>query len=291
MANKILVIGAGGQLARCIADIITEADEAIFLTHSDLDITDKDKVYNTIIGKRPNVVINCAAYVNIYEAEKNIVDAYNVNCLGVMYLAQACKTAGSKLIHISTDYVFDGEKNTPYKEDDVCRPLNFYGMTKYLGELTALKENPETIVIRTSWLYSWYGNNFMTKVISKLDKGDKFNVVYDFVGCPTYAGDLAEFIVNIIRNKKYEKMSGVFQFSNNGAVSRYDFAAAVERFYAGQDSHLIQPCLSSSIVDTVKRPLYAVFDKTKVESVIDGHIPNWQDSLKKCVESIKKSDD
>lgn len=282
MAKKVLVIGAGGQLGHCIQDLVTKDDDVRFLSHSDLDITNKDDAYREIIGYRPDVVINCAAYVNIYEAEKNIVNAYNVNCLGVMYLAQACKTAEAKLIHISTDYVFDGNANIPYKETDICRPLNFYGITKYLGELTSLKENPETIVIRTSWLYSWYGDNFFTKVLSKLDRGERFGVVYDVIGCPTYAMDLADFILKIVRTDKYLDMKGVYNYSNNGAVSRYDFASAIEKLYRGKNEY-IYPCLTTSFNDTVKRPMYAVLDKTKTENILDGHIPNWSEALIRCM--------
>ena len=282
MGKKILVTGGYGQLGHCIHDLATEEDDITYFSHDELDITNKNDVYRKIIEYRPDVVVNCAAYVNIYEAERNIVGSYNVNCLGVMHLAQACKTAGAKLIHISTDYVFDGENNRPYKETDVCRPLNFYGVTKYLGELTSSEENPETIVIRTSWLYSWYGNNFFTKVLSKLDKGENFGVVYDVIGCPTYAMDLADFILHIIRTEKYKDMTGVYHYSNNGAVSRYDFAVEIEKLYRGKNE-LIQPCLSTSIVDTVNRPIYAVLDKTKVESILDGHLPNWTDALKRCM--------
>jgi len=282
MGKKILVTGGYGQLGNCIHDLATEEDDITYFSHHELDVTNKDDVYRKIIEYRPDVVVNCAAYVNIYEAERNIVESYDVNCLGVMYLAQACKTAGAKLIHISTDYVFDGENNRPYKETDVCRPLNFYGVTKYLGEITSSEENPETIVIRTSWLYSWYGNNFFTKVLTKLDKGEKFDVVYDVIGSPTYAMDLADFILHIIRTEKYKDMTGVYHYSNNGAVSRYDFAVEIEKVYRGKHE-LIQPCLSTSIVDTVNRPIYAVLDKTKVESILDEHIPNWTNALRRCM--------
>lgn len=292
MNNKIVVVGAGGQLGLCVRDISTEEDNIVFLTHKDLDITNKEDVFNLIQREQPKAVINCAAYVDIYGAEYNIFDAYNVNCLGAMYLAEACNSIGAKFIHISTDYVFDGESNVPYKETDVCRPLNFYGVTKYLGELTALKSNPDSIVIRTSWLYSWYGNNFLTKVIKKLDSGDKFRVVYDVIGAPTYAFDLAEFIMSIIRTEKCNDMRGVYQYANSGAISRYDFAAEIERLYFGS-RNLVQPCLSSTVVDTVKRPVYAVFDKTKAEAVFEKPLPDWKDSLKKCFEKAapKKSSD
>lgn len=289
MSKKIVVVGAGGQLGRCISDIVTSeysgvVDDFSFLNHKNLDITNQDDVFKTIVGLRPDVVINCAAYTNVNEAENDITAAFDINCMGPRHLAQVCNTVGAKLVHISTDYVFDGKANIPYKETDDCRPINFYGMTKYLGEREVLSVNPESIIIRTSWLYSWYGNNFFTKMITKIDRGEKFGVVYDVVGTPTYAFDLANFIISLIPDEKYKDMQGIYNYSNSGAVSRYDFAAEIERLYTGR-KEIVQPCLSTDFIDPVKKPTYTVFDHSKTESVIGKHIPDWRVSLEKCIYS------
>lgn len=290
MSKKIIVVGAGGQLANCISDIANKDDNFIFLTHKDLDIADKDSVYKVIIKERPDVVINCAAYTNTTASEKNIKAAYEANSLGPMYLAHACKTADAKLIHISTDYVFDGKSNSPYKETDECHPINMYGLTKYFGEVGVLKENPSSIIIRTSWLYSWYGANFMTKMMSKINEGKEFGVVYDVIGCPTYAGDLADFILQAISTGKYKELSGVYHYSNNGIASRYDFAMEIERIYRGENRY-VKPCLSTMFGETIDYPMYAVLDKTKTEDLIYGYIPDWRVSLGKCIESRREKGD
>lgn len=292
MSKKIIVVGAGGQLGRCIEDIIRQDGceaNVTFLSHNDLDITIKDDVYKEIFGCYADVVINCAAYTNVCKAESELVNAYRANVLGPTNLAQACKKVGTKFIHISTDFVFDGKSNIPYKETDNCAPVNFYGMSKYLGELSVLDANPDSIIIRTSWLYSEYGSNFVTKMIEKIRKESVVKVVYDVLGSPTYAFDLAEFILSITREGKINEMSGIYHYCNSGAISRYDFAAEIERKYFGQQI-VVKPCLSTEFQSDVDRPVYSVLDRTKTEGIVGKTLPDWNDSLSKCIEKIKGRD-
>lgn len=267
---KILVIGTG-QLGTAIKNNYQynnpQNDEYFFLGHNELDITKEESLKNAFDKIKPNVVINCAAYTNVEKAQEETDKAYQVNSTGVYNLRTICKKYKAYLIHISTDYVFDGEKGTPYNENDFASPLNNYGMTKLSGEVM-LSENKNALIIRTSWLYSIYGENFLTKMVKMMKNGEKISVVCDQVGCPTNAEFLADDIIKIISERTYKDKSGLYHYSGNGCCSWFDFAKMIEFFLiqeeiikSGQCN--VVPCFTKDTPSKVKRPKYSVLDNTK----------------------------
>lgn len=294
----ILVTGSDGQLGKCLKKICMSQEEIdnifldggglsyYFANREQFDIT-KDGIEEVLSSLNVDAVINCAAYVNTDGAEEDSRPAFMSNALGPMKLAIACKNLGIRLVHISTDFVFDGFKNTPYSESDICRPINMYGLTKYFGEQIVREILPTSTIIRTSWLYSEFGNNFVTRTISLLSENPKRNYVYDQISSPTYAINLARFILTMLANHGNE-INGVFHFSDLGVASRYDFAKEIERLYFGTDDG-VSPCLSENMVERSKRPLYSVLDKSKSIAVAqEFNFMDWKTALKNCIEEIKK---
>jgi dTDP-4-dehydrorhamnose reductase len=308
---NILVTGGNGQLALCIRDAASLLDSENlyrFTTSEELDIRNEQRVYDFLIDWKPDIVINCAAYTKVDNAEDDYWDAYAVNVEGVQNLVNACKEIGAYMVHISTDYVFDGRKKTPYSEDDKMHPLNQYGVTKMLGEVYPL-EYKNGMVIRTSWLYSEYGKNFYKTILERIRTERDTNVICDQFGTPTYAKDLAFFIVyELIMKRKVLEKSGLYNYTNKGIASWYDFASAIETIWHNfgpyepmrrdpmdisfnitpYSKRFIKPIPSSEYKTKAKRPSYSVLDKSKIEKEFDIKINHWMDSLLRCMKNDKK---
>lgn len=286
---KIIVTGANGQLAHAINDFTTKsADEYLFMDRDSLDITNESAVRCVIDSIRPNIVVNCAAYTKVDMAEDEPELAFAVNCKGAGNIANACAGIGALLIHISTDYVFGGTGNTPYIESSAVDPLGVYGESKYEGELAVEASGCDYIIIRTSWLYSVYGNNFLKTMLNLMCTRDEVKVVFDQVGTPTNAHDLAGMIVTMISTEKYRELSyrngrigEIFHYSNEGVCSWFDFATEI-RSSAGLEC-AVKPCHSSEFPSKVTRPAYSVLDKSKYYTTFNVEIPYWRDSVCKTV--------
>ncbi len=286
MSKNILITGANGQLGNEIRTLAVSSQENyIFTDVAELDITDKQSVVEFVKSNDIQVVVNCAAYTQVDKAEDDEVFADKINHLAVSYLAEACRENSATLIHISTDYVFDGSGNIPYTEDVPTAPLGVYGKTKLAGENAVITSGCKYLIIRTSWLYSSFGNNFVKAMQRLTVEKDALKVVFDQAGTPTYAADLAKVIVHIIENEKYKSNQGVYHFSNEGVCSWYDFAIAIRDLFGNECN--IQPCHSDEFPSKVKRPHFSVLDKTKIKETFDLTIPHWKESLTNCVELLK----
>ena len=273
MKDKILITGGTGQLGRELKNLLSEA---VSVGSSDLDITDLNSVNSFINDNDINTIINCAAYTAVDKAEDDEETAYKTNVIGPYNLAKT----GRKLIHISTDYVFDGKNNKPYKEEDKTNPISVYGKTKMKGEEEILKNSKNAIIIRTAWLYSSYGNNFL-KTMMKLGKEkEEINVVSDQIGSPTYAKDLADAIVKILPQIN-EINKGIYHYTNEGVCSWYDFAITIMEL-----SNLnckVNPIPSFKYPTKATRPFYSVLDKTKIKETFNIEINHWSEGLKRCL--------
>lgn len=295
MANRILVTGANGQLgseirhvARSSYDSYIFADvvmaEGVATTY--LDITDLDAVRTFVAENRINIIINCAAYTNVEKAEEESEKAMLLNATAPENLAQAMKEVEGMLIHISTDYVFGGNaKSTPYDEECTTAPTSVYGTTKLRGEEAIMSVGCRHIIIRTAWLYSAYGNNFLKTMLRLTSERERISVVDDQIGTPTYAADLAATIIAIIESGKAEHNVGIYHFSNEGVCSWYDFAREIARV-AGNTHCEICPCLSSEYPSKVTRPAYSVLDKGKIRRTFGTTIPHWTESVERCVNKL-----
>ena len=287
---KILVTGAFGQLGNEIKCLTTKYPDWQFLfTDVDsLDITNENELEAWFQNNKPDFVINCAAYTAVDKAESDIETAEKVNELAPKLIGKFSKKSGAKLIQISTDYVFDGESFNPYSEEAKVNPKSVYGETKLQGEKNCFEENPQTVIIRTSWLYSAFGNNFVKTMLRLGKDRGQLNVVYDQVGTPTYAADLANAILEIIAiaAKNPEKfVPGIYHYSNEGVASWYDFAKAV--FDISGVHCNVNPVLSDQFPTAAKRPNYSVLNKWRIKNVFGITVPYWRDSLKICVERLK----
>lgn len=284
---RILVTGANGQLGRSIADAaVGSSDEYIFTDVEELDITDSAMVESYVAATAPDVIVNCAAYTNVDAAEDDGDLARRLNGDAAGFLARAAAGVGAYLIHISTDYVFGGELlNTPISEDAAESPLGVYGVTKLEGEREVEASGVKAIVIRTAWLYSEYGKNFLKTMRRLTSERPEVRVVVDQVGSPTYAGDLAMAIVGIITRRQLEGSEGTYHYSNEGVCSWYDFAKAIARLNGA--SAKVLPCRSSEYPSKVNRPAYSVLDKSKFKSTFAVEIPYWMESLAKCNANMK----
>ncbi len=286
MRGNILVTGANGQLGRELGLLSsTLGDCSFYYTDSQvLDISNPEAVNSFCKKNQINVIINCAAYTNVDKAEDDFDRANQVNNLGVRNLASAAVQFGAKLVHISTDYVFGGDGNTPYTEDMPVAPLGVYGKTKLLGEegiAEIMGKDGNYVIIRTAWLYSPFGNNFVKTMRRLTSERDCVNVVFDQVGTPTYAADLAQAIIGCA------ELQGLYHFSNEGVCSWYDFAIEIARL-SGNEKCKICPCHSDEFPSKVTRPPYSVLDKTKIKRDLGIGIPHWKDSLARCLERISK---
>ena len=279
MSKKILVTGANGQLGSELRVLSVNSNhEFLFTDVAELDITNREAVDNYVSEHGAEIIVNCAAYTNVDKAEDDTEMADNINHLAVKNLAEVSAKYKLILIHISTDYVFDGSKNTPYLETDATAPLGVYGRTKLAGEKAVTDSGCDYLIIRTSWLYSSFGNNFVKTIRRLTAEKDSLKVVFDQVGTPTYAADLASAILEIIETGKYKSNSGIYHFSNEGVCSWYDFAIEIRNLSGNLCD--IQPCHSDEFPSKVKRPNFSVLDKTKIKETFGLKIPYWKVSLR-----------
>lgn len=287
---NILVTGANGQLGNEMRLVSRGSkDQYIFTDVAELDITDAAAVEKMVIDNKVEVIINCAAYTNVDKAEDDYDLAELLNATAVKNLATAIKQNDGTLIHISTDYVFGGTKNnTPCGEDEPANPTGVYGVTKLHGEQAIEAVGCKHLIIRTAWLYSEFGKNFVKTMLNLTATRPSLNVVFDQVGSPTYAYDLAQAIFTIVENRKYEGKDGIYHYSNEGVCSWYDFTKMIAE-YAGHPVCDIQPCHSNEFPSKVVRPSYSVLDKTKIKNTFGILIPYWTDSLKTCMKNINST--
>lgn len=288
--NKtILVTGANGQLGNEMQIVAQGSeDRYLFTDVAELDITDAEAVEKMIRENHVDVIVNCAAYTNVDKAEEEPAVAEWLNALAVKNLAESAKRNDAVLIHISTDYVFGGtQNNTPCREDQPANPTGVYGKTKLQGEEAIKAVGCRYIIIRTAWLYSEFGKNFLKTMWNLTATKPELKVVFDQTGTPTYAYDLAEAIFEIIENRKYEGHEGIYHYSNEGVCSWYDFTKMIAA-YAGHSSCRIYPCHSNEFPSKVVRPSYSVLDKTKFKDTFGIEVPYWTDSLKKCIDVLNK---
>lgn len=290
---NILVTGANGQLGNEMRLVTGGSDNNYIFTDVagdciHLDITDADAVKEMVGRHDIECIINCAAYTNVDKAEDDVELCERLNAEAPGILAEAMSKVGGLLIHISTDYVFGKEPyNTPCGENQQGTPTGVYGRTKLQGEQNILKSGCQHLIIRTAWLYSEFGKNFVKTMLNLTSTKPQLNVVFDQCGTPTYAYDLAAAIFHIMENRKYEGRSGIYHYSNEGVCSWFDFTKMIAE-YAGHTSCEIQPCHSNEFPSKVKRPAYSVLDKTKFKDTFGIKVPYWTDSLKKCIANIKQ---
>ncbi len=284
---NILITGANGQLGNCMRNAAKNSnDNYIFTDVADLDITDADAVAKAVKDNDVNVIVNCAAYTNVDKAETDADFAEVLNAVAVRNLADAIKANDGTLIHVSTDYVFGGSQgNTPRTEEEPTNPTGVYGLTKFHGEQQIQESGVKALIFRTAWLYSEYGKNFVKTMLSLTSSKPQLKVVFDQVGTPTYAQDLADAIFNIIEHRKMNGNEGIYHYSNEGVCSWYDFTKMIAEI-AGNQACDVQPCHSDEFPSPVTRPSYSVLDKTKFKSVFELPVPYWTDSLKKCLSNL-----
>lgn len=286
---NILVTGANGQLGNEMRIVSRNSqDHYIFTDVAELNITNAMAVEKIVNDHDIKAIINCAAYTNVDKAEDDYDFAELLNATAVKHLAQAIKKNDGILIHVSTDYVFGGTKNnTPCSEDEPANPTGVYGITKLHGEQSIIETGCKHLIIRTAWLYSEFGKNFVKTMLNLTATKPTLNVVFDQVSSPTYAYDLAQAIFDIVENRKYEGQDGIYHYSNEGVCSWYDFTKMIAE-YAGHTDCDIQPCHSDEFPSKVVRPSYSVLDKTKIKKTFAIHIPYWTDSLQRCLAKLAK---
>lgn len=291
---NILVTGANGQLGHEMQIVAQNSKDNYIFTdvcdgYQKLDITNIDDITNIVRENDIQCIVNCAAWTNVDKAETAREIVETLNAKAPENLAKAMKAVNGLLIHISTDYVFGGDPyNTPCTEDQKGTPTGVYGLTKLHGEQKIKATGADYIIIRTAWLYSEFGHNFVKTMLNLTATKDQLKVVFDQCGTPTYAGDLAKAIYDIIENRKYTSNTGIYHFSNEGVCSWFDFTKKIAEL-ANNNNCDIQPCHSSEFPSPVTRPAYSVLDKTKIKKTFGIHIPYWTDSLKVCINNILKA--
>jgi dTDP-4-dehydrorhamnose reductase len=291
MNKSILVTGSNGQLGSSIRTLVSEYPNAqfTFVNREDLDLSSSEAIQTFFSNDQYDVIINCAAYTAVDKAESEPKLANQINHLAVKQITEIAKQQDITLIHISTDYVFDGHNYKPYIESDTVNPQSVYGETKLKGEQAFLEVNPIGCIIRTSWVYSEYGNNFV-KTMQRLGKErDALGVIFDQVGSPTYAGDLAKAILKILesdRVKQLEKENKVFHFSNEGVCSWYDFAKNI--FEISQIQCDVTPIETKDYPTPATRPHYSLLNKAKIKQTFALSIPYWKDSLQTCIKRLQE---
>ena len=289
---NILVTGANGQLGNEIQKVSKHSQDHYIFTdvcdgYEKLDITNLDAIRQMVAQLDVKCIINCAAWTNVDAAETAGDIVEQLNAKAPENLAMAMKEVGGLLVHISTDYVFGGDPyNTPCQEDQKGSPTGVYGQTKLHGEQRILATGVKHIIIRTAWLYSEFGKNFVKTMLSLTATKPQLKVVFDQCGTPTYAGDLADVIYDIIENRKFDNNEGIYHFSNEGVCSWYDFTKVIAQM-AGHTTCDIQPCHSDEFPSPVKRPAYSVLDKSKIKDTFGITIPYWTDSLRKCITALQ----
>lgn len=288
-SKRVLITGANGQLGNEMRRLgAVSPNSYIYTDVAELDITDAAAVESFVKENAIEVIVNCAAYTNVDKAESDEATAELINATAVANLAAAVKAVGGTLFHVSTDYVFGDEGNTPRTEEMPLNPLGAYGRTKLKGEQAIEQSGCKAVIIRTAWLYSEFGNNFLKTMMRLTAEREQLNVVFDQVGTPTYAGDLALAIFSIIEAGIYEGNEGVYHFSNEGVCSWYDFATEIA-IAAGNTGCRINPCHSSEFPSPVKRPSYSVLDKSKIKETFGIEIPHWRDSMLYCIKRLKST--
>lgn len=284
--QSIIVTGANGQLGQELQRLAKSfpAYTFHFFSRTELDIANAAQVQRAFEVLQPAYCINCAAYTAVDKAESEQDRAFAINAEGTRILAAAAKEQDAGFIHISTDYVFNGQGERPYKEEDATDPVNLYGASKLKGEEEALAVNPESIVIRTSWVYSSFGNNFVKTMLRLMQSRTEINVVVDQTGSPTYAADLAEAILNIITEGKWQ--GGIYHYSNEGVITWYEFAAAIQHY-----THLnctVYPITTEQYPTPARRPKYSVLDKEKIQQTFGIGLQPWKSSLYRCLDLLKE---
>ena len=287
---NILVTGANGQLGHEMQRVAKSSNHNYIFTdvadgYEKLDITNLENIRETVKKNNVDIIVNCAAYTNVDKAESDYDTANLINNTAAGNLATAMKEAGGTLIHISTDYVFQGDRNTPCQEDWATNPLGVYGKTKLAGEKAIEATGCNHIIIRTAWLYSQWGKNFVKTMQSLTASHDTLKVVFDQVGTPTFAGDLADVIAHIINSGQTDK-TGIYHFSNEGVCSWYDFAKMICKLSSNTCD--ITPCYSEEFPSPVKRPHFSVLDKKKIRNTFGIKVPYWTDSLEVCMKQLEK---
>lgn len=285
---KILVTGANGQLGNELRNVLESEipGHTLYTDINELDLTNADAVNSYVVRNEISHIINCAAYTAVDKAEDEKLKCAAINVNAVQNIANAADAVGAKVIHISTDYVFDGTAHRPYKESDKVNPISQYGTTKRKGETALLALAPDSIIIRTSWLYSPYGNNFVKTMLRLGNELPQIKVVSDQIGTPTYAFDLARAIYNIIMSHQW--VEGIFHFSNEGACSWYDFAKAIHDI-AKIENCEIKPIPTEEYPTAATRPFYSILDKTRIKATYGVNIPYWKDSLIDCITRINNN--
>lgn len=281
---NILITGANGQLGNEMRTVATEyvAHTYFFTDVEELDITDELSVRRFMDDNQIDMVVNCAAYTAVDAAEDNRELADKLNNIAPGYLAVAAQSRNASMIHVSTDYVFNGTNHIPYTEDEPTCPASIYGFTKLAGEENVLNKCDKVAVVRTAWLYSVYGNNFVKTMIRLGRERDTLGVIFDQIGTPTYANDLARAIFALIN---HGVVRGVYHFSNEGVCSWYDFTKAIHRI-AGITGCKVRPLHTAEYPAKAPRPQYSVLDKTKIKETYNIEIPYWEESLERCIKQL-----
>ncbi|MEM9858683.1 MAG: dTDP-4-dehydrorhamnose reductase [Bacteroidota bacterium] len=283
---NILVTGANGQLGSEFRSLsLSSSNQFVFCDVDEMDLSSELSIISYLNTLKIDIIINCGAYTNVDGAEDNLSLAQSINSEAPAILAEYCSKNNIRLIHISTDYIFDGKGNTPIVEDQQPNPLSVYGSTKLAGERAILGELDSAYVFRTSWVYSTHGHNFVKTMLRLAAERDSLNVVYDQIGTPTYAGDLAQVILNIIDKWDTVDHPGVYHYSNQGVLSWYDFATAI--FDLSGFSCKVNPVRSTAFPTKAVRPTFSLLSKEKITQTFDIEIPYWKDSLVKCLDVLK----
>lgn len=288
--KKILVTGANGQLGNELRSLATKypAFSFEFTDVQEFDISTAESVENYIAASKPDYLINCAAYTAVDKAESDQDKAYLINSDAPKFLATSSAKHNCKLVHVSTDYVFDGTSYIPYSEEMPIKPVSLYGMSKAMGEKNVTEGNPQSIIIRTAWLYSSFGGNFVKTMIRLGKERTELGVVFDQVGSPTYAHDLADCILQIIsktENKSCEWKAGIYHYSNEGACSWYDFTKEIHAA-AGITTCHVKPIETKDYPTPARRPHFSVFNKKKIKTTFDIEIPYWKTSMEECIKLL-----
>jgi dTDP-4-dehydrorhamnose reductase len=289
ISPTILVTGSAGQLGSEIKSLSDSfsAFNFLFVSRSELPIENEKAVQKFFSENAIDYCINCAAYTAVDKAESEKQKAFLINADAVGNLAKICSEHQTKLIHISTDYVYDGAVSVPLKEENAVGPVNVYGLSKLKGEELIMNQSSSAVIVRTSWVYSSFGNNFVKTMLRLFHEKEEINVIDDQIGSPTYAADLALMIMKIIEKQQQGyKYSGIFNYSNEGITSWYGFANEIKKWI--KSNCKINPIPTSSYPTAAKRPLYSVLDTSKIKSVLNIEIPSWQASLKKCIDILSE---
>ena len=283
---RILVTGSNGQLGSEMVALQTQETphQWFNLDINELDITDKNAVEQFVVNNKIDGIINCAAYTNVDKAEEDVALCYKVNRDAPQYLAQAIEKVGGFIIHISTDYVFDGTNNIPYTEQDKPNPVTIYGKSKIEGEQYVCESCKQHIIIRTAWVYSSYGKNFVKTMIKLGKEKPSLGVIFDQIGSPTYARDLAKAIITIVNQGI---IPGIYNFSNEGVISWYDFTKNIHQL-ANITSCKVEPIHTADYPTLAQRPHFSVLDKTKIKNTYNIEIPYWRDSLEECIQLLEQ---